>query len=251
MTKEGIRLGNYLLALNLALASDNITNTVETASKFNLAQAQIVTLIGILLTLLVGLINIGINIHRSKVDGITQNRVEWISSVRDTTAKILQYDSQLCKTDDELNIVNAELLKNAYNLSLLLNVVGAFDATIMVYLCKFVSARRTSMNSDIKTDDYIENRRLLHLSVQIYLKCEWNRVKWENKFFKSKYNESNSLTEIFNCFSSNDTYACKIKTEYLNYLNNKQITTRPFTEFIQMQAHSFMRVDLSANADVK
>lgn len=208
----------------------NITQGITTSV------TEIVTLIGIGVTLIIGAINIGISVHRSRVEGITNKRTEWIYNVRSVASLILQYDSELYSDEHDLKNANRELLRNAYSLNMLLNIMGPFDAVVVDCLCDLLSTRKISINHNIDGDKYIASKRKLNLALQIYLKAEWNRVKWENKYFKWKYNEGRELGKILEKFSSENTYVQEIKEKYNTYKSNSLIRTRQFTEFIKMEA---------------
>lgn len=81
--------------------------------------------------------------------------------------------------------------------------------------------------------NFIKGKRLLALSVQIYLKVEWNRVKWENRVFRCPcYNEKKAFDKVLKKFSSEDTNVQEIISEYSSYAAKKETVTLAFTEDI-------------------
>lgn len=212
-----------------------------------------VTLIGITITFIIGIINIAIGIHNSKLHSITGNRTEWIANVRNISVLIFQYDPNLYLNEEQLRIANLELLRNADNLNMLLNIMGSFDAVVHECLLDLLANRKVSMKHDIKQEDYIKSKRKLKLAVQIYLKAEWERVKWENRYFRcATYNENKQIYKILDKFSVGETYAQEIKSKYEVYKKNSLIRNRQFIEFIELKpSPCVVSMDTKVRTEVK
>ena len=84
-----------------------------------------ITLLGILFTLCVGLLNLMVTIHKNRVDVITQNRMNWISDVRKISSSIINW-RYFDDTKDLLNPIN--------ELTLYLNVSKIIDEKIVASL---------------------------------------------------------------------------------------------------------------------
>ena len=84
-----------------------------------------ITLLGILFTLWVGLLNLMVTIHKNRVDVITQNRMNWISDVRKISSSIINW-RYFDDTKDLLNPIN--------ELTLYLNVSKIIDEKIVASL---------------------------------------------------------------------------------------------------------------------
>lgn len=50
-----------------------------------------ITLLGILFTLCIGLLNLIVTIHKNQVDVIMQNRMNWISDIRKISSSIISW----------------------------------------------------------------------------------------------------------------------------------------------------------------
>lgn len=156
-----------------------------------MSTAEVVTLIGILITLIISLINIIITRNKAIVDGITHNRMVWINDVRNVLSDILTFDPMLVidKPEKKFDLDNL-FRKNVNTLKLYLNFKGELDNEIISECNKLLD---TLPNLTILNDGVVDSRlvpqfylvqdNVLKLG-QIYLKSEWTRVKYENRLFK-------------------------------------------------------------------
>lgn len=158
----------------LALGQSEITTEIEAlasaeiemATSFGLDARITAALIAAIVAALIGIVNIVIAVRKSQTEGITNNRVAWISKVRDITTDIVNYDFYAYENDEEsLKEANNKLYQSAYSLFLHLNVIGPFDNIIMDYICKFV--KTIFLKKDDNNDDFIKYKRLLILAIQI------------------------------------------------------------------------------------
>lgn len=166
-----------------------------------------ITAIGIPLTLLVSLLSMYFTIKNNKavhyINSITKNRVDWINDLRNTIADFIAhtniYNNVYYKGDYEKSgkhLSNCQLLCS--KIKLLLNCCDDVDQNISdlvenilenyrQYVDKIHNA--STQNGYFKdSDDMKENKRLvdegieeLTKKVQLYLKNEWNRVKYESQ----------------------------------------------------------------------
>ena len=175
------------------------------------------TVVGILLTLLFSIISLWFTVQNNKavqyMDSVTKNRVEWISILRKNVSELIALLDTLDLTDGiaDLDEVEkypfSENLKKLNQLSgeikLMLNFSDNFDREIMyqidliileyknLYLLsqsnilehKKAGDKIFIPNNDITNKQYeitAASEKLLD-NMQIYLKSEWNRVKYESK----------------------------------------------------------------------
>ncbi len=181
-----------------------------------------ITVIGVILTLLIGFINIIVAINRNRMDGVTNNRVIWIQSVRETIAKL----SALTPEESV-----SEFNKLAYILSAYLNPTGQFDHVIMDFLVDLAKARAEDQNA-LNIRRLTECRNIFLLACQIYLKAEWDRVKWENKVIKcGKYKEKKRINKLLKSFNEKNAYVKAVKERYELYCEN-DIVSPSFLESV-------------------
>lgn len=199
-------------------------------SGINIAQiaTQAITLFGLGITALLGVLNLRATNRKIRIDGISSKRTQWIGSVRDVTADIVCCDLREIKDDGQFNVEYNRLLRNAYLLSLYLNIQGPFDRVVLDYLIQFVKDQHQ------QSDNLVKNRRLLNFAVQIYLKSEWNRVKCESDpNQRNNYDEKESITSILNSFTGE--YADLLKQQYEKSLNCKETVAPIFIEFADIE----------------
>lgn len=174
------------------------------------------TVIGILLTLLFSLISLWFTVKNNKavqyMDSVTKNRVEWIDKLRSSISEFLALlDTQnltdtIIEIDDlakypfgdnlhKLNQLGAEI-------KLMLNFSDDFDRKMMqkidliilsyknLFVCFQSNLLENKKNGDavfIPNEKVLEKQQALGTQsddllsdMQIYLKAEWNRVKYES-----------------------------------------------------------------------
>lgn len=166
------------------------------------------TSIGVLITFIVSFFSLYFSIRNNKavhyVNSITKSRIEWIQHLRDKVAEFIAntniYNNAYYKNNFEKS---GEHLSKCQQLcseiSLLLNYSDEKDQKIIdlsrtilesfreyydsIHNCKvdnngyFVESKRTKqLKKDVE-----DNIKILTKQVQIYLKAEWNRVKYESQ----------------------------------------------------------------------
>lgn len=175
------------------------------------------TVIGILLTLVISSISLWFSVKNNKavhyVNSVTKNRVEWIDKLRKNMAEFISIlDTQdLTDTFVEMDeFIKYPIGKNLQKLNqigteikLMLNFSDDFDRKIMNkidfiivnYKNFFVKIQRNILDNKkndsliftpseevIKKQELIDSLSIDLLSdMQIYLKSEWNRVKYESR----------------------------------------------------------------------
>jgi hypothetical protein len=94
----------------------------------------LITVVGIIATFILGLINILMSLRRTKIENITQNRMTWINSMRTLLAELVAMtDMEIFqRMDNEItnNFISALNIKVA-KLKLYLNFDGDFDIRII------------------------------------------------------------------------------------------------------------------------
>ena len=149
----------------------------------SLKTSEFVTLIGILFTLFIGIVNVFISSHKNRLETITQNRMKWIYSVRELAAAITSW-----RCDESLK----ELRQNINQLILFLNVSNSIDNEIIDHLLKmYDAAYELSFYKSMKStkaqrlyEAYYDHRKSVRTFMRIYLKMEWTRVKVESTVWR-------------------------------------------------------------------
>jgi hypothetical protein len=180
-----------------------IKNTLE----FFEGNKDAFTSIGILLTIFISLISLYFSIRNNKavhyVNAITKSRIEWVQNLRGKVAEFISntniyynvyYNDDIEKLGEHLS----KCQKACSEIRFLLNccddrdkeIVGIVDA-IMENYAEYCDSTRIC---DVDENDYFieteqmtccksiveENIKLLNKKIQIYLKAEWNRIKYES-----------------------------------------------------------------------
>ncbi len=174
------------------------------------------TVLGILLTLIISLISLWFTVKNNKavqyMDSVTKNRVEWIDKLRKNTSEFLALLDLQDFTDTNGSPNEAsrypfgnnlqKLNQIAIEIKLMLNFLDKFDREIMHqvdmivlgYKNFYITAQRDLLEQIELGDKYFiptkevtgQQAKLTSLSenllsdMQIYLKAEWNRVKYES-----------------------------------------------------------------------
>ena len=149
----------------------------------DLAAKEQVTIIGIMLTLIVGIINIFVSTHRIRSEIVTQNRMKWIDSVRSLTGDIVSWRPNGSLT---------ELRRIMNKLILLLNISSEIDNKVTHnLLLMFDAAYKLSFYSDYESsnarklyEEYYDCKQNVNTLMRIYLKKEWTRIKVESRVWR-------------------------------------------------------------------
>lgn len=150
----------------------------------NLSNTELVTLIGIIFTLLVSILNLFLISHKNHTDFITSNRMTWVSSVRQLSSKIISW-RHFESTQELLNLIN--------QLILYLNISNEIDNTISTELLEMYDAvyELSLYEYDLTGDEgkhlfecYYRHKQRFNILIRIYLKKEWTRIKAESQVIK-------------------------------------------------------------------
>ena len=161
----------------------------------SLEAKDLVTLVGIIFTLFIGLLNLSASSHKKRLDIITQNRMDWVNSVRNLTSEIISW-----RSNESLKV----LLQNMNKLILYLNISNEIDNKIITELLKmYDSAYKLSFYEGVKSDnakriyiDYYSHKQNINTLMRIYLKKEWTRIKAESRVVHFPF-------RIYWCYSVN------------------------------------------------
>ena len=179
-------------------------------------------LIAAIVSVVLGLVNMVLTIHRNKQDGITAYRMQWVKELQEEYAKILSW-SFLSQDSTGKHIFRTidELQNSVYKVSLMLNLRDEYDKEILettfAYLEKVqdlyreyyigeklkeyqekaeteekkLSFEELMENNSERGSDLLEDitnlKQILHKKIRIYLKAEWTRVKAESTILKVQY----------------------------------------------------------------
>ena len=179
-------------------------------------------LIAAIVSVVLGLVNMILTIHRNKQDGITAYRMQWIKELQEEYAKILSW-SFLSQDSSGKHIFRTidDLQNSVYKVSLMLNLRDEYDKEILettfAYLEKVqdlyrdyyigeklkeyqekaeteekkLSFEELMENNSERGSDLLEDitnlKQILHKKIRIYLKAEWTRVKAESTILKVQY----------------------------------------------------------------
>lgn len=150
----------------------------------NLSNTEFVTLIGIIFTLLVGILNLFLTSHKNHTDFITSNRMTWVSSVRQLSSKIISW-RHFESTQELLNLIN--------QLIIYLNISNEIDNTISTELLEMYDDvyKLSLYEYDLTGDEgkrlfegYYRHKQQFNILIRIYLKKEWTRIKAESRLIK-------------------------------------------------------------------
>lgn len=153
----------------------NFINSLETK--------DLVTLIGIVFTLIVSILNLLNSSHKNKLDFVTQNRMNWINSVRNITSEIISW--RYYQSPEYL-------LKAMNNLILYLNISNEIDNQIITEVLKMYdfAYKLSFYKNGLKTssaekiyENYYFCKQNINTLMRIYLKKEWTRIKAEGRVF--------------------------------------------------------------------
>lgn len=203
-----------------------VTNasTTNTNSFLSFTLTDIITLIGIIVTFLAVLYNL-------YQTGITNNRIQWIQTMRELGAKIVAFNYLSADADAYQDFQN-----NIKQFILMLNIKGQFDRVVASFVRAIEGQTRLLYEKDEKApsiDELKNNENYFSFSLQIYLKIEWERVKWESKahFPGRKFNMDINIQNLINEFIENDPVIKKITDSYTWIKTNEKDSSIEPTSF--------------------
>ena len=142
--------------------------------------------------------------------GVTEKRMSWISEVRNIAALLLSYEyKELLQSPAKYS----EYKREACKLKLYLNFAGKLDFVIAEALndiTEMLNAKWLTEEALYAQDDqelFDNMRAKLEKSIRIYLKSEWNRVKFENMTYKLgvTFDEDESMDELTKQYEESET----------------------------------------------
>lgn len=170
------------------------------------------TSIGIILTFSVSAISLYFSVRNNKavhyVNSVTKNRVDWIYKFRDLVSEFI---AMVCienitffisSTNDDIEKSGKHLLRTkelSNSIKLMLNFSDKTDRKIINLVSEimdlFSMYYHDAFECEIEDEKYFEETENMHILsdkmknditeltklVQIYLKSEWNRIKYESK----------------------------------------------------------------------
>lgn len=166
------------------------------------------TSIGVLITFFVSAVSLYLSIRNNKavhyVNSITKSRIEWIQKLRNTVAEYIAstniYNNAYYQNDyEKMGVHLSQCQQLCSEISLLLNFSDEKDREITSLANKILDSYREYCdavhNVEVSDDGYfnetedmiqqkneVENTiKILNQKIQIYLKAEWNRVKYESQ----------------------------------------------------------------------
>jgi hypothetical protein len=166
------------------------------------------TSIGVLITFFVSSISLFFSIKNNKasyyMNAVTKSRIDWIQQLRNTVAEFIAntniYNNAYYKNDYEKTGIHlSKCQKLNSEIKLLLNCYDEKDKEIVRLSDKILEAYRKYCDSvhHCKVNDsgyFVDTPKMKELKnevedtinvlsskVQIYLKSEWNRIKYESK----------------------------------------------------------------------
>lgn len=176
-----------------------------------------ITAVGIVLTFLISLISLWFTVKNNKavhyVNSVTKNRVDWIEKLRKNMAEFIALlDTQdltdtFIELDDFIKIPMGENLKRlnqtGAEIKLMMNfsdsfdrkVINQIDLIIAQYKRFHLQIQQSIFENKTNGDTiFVPNKEIMELqqkmeqssadlldNMQVYLKSEWNRVKYESK----------------------------------------------------------------------
>lgn len=176
-----------------------------------------VTAIGIILTFFISLVSLWFTVRNNKavhyVNSVTKNRVDWIDKLRKNMSEFIAVlDTQdltdtFIELDDFIKIPIGENLKRlnqiGSEIKLMMNFSDSFDRKIMNQISLIIAQYKNfyikiqqSILENKKNGEaiFVPNQEIIELqqkidqsselllsNMQVYLKSEWNRVKYESR----------------------------------------------------------------------
>lgn len=172
-----------------------------------------VTLIGIGLTFIVGVVNIIVTIGQSKkntfINTVTTLRKEYTVKLRELTAEFCSIATLLIENNENSNRVKEQakyenkLIELSYQLKTMMNPAGYIDWW--------------DHEAILLIDKIVENKNKCDIETLIALMQSWFALEWHGVTDEGKYGNLNSKQK--------NELRKKYYSEYKNYLNKRQNTS--------------------------
>lgn len=151
--------------------------------------------------------------HESKRVGITEKRMDWITEVRKLFAELFTYDFIEFYTKQEKYM---QFNKTIQLIDIYLNFSGNIDKEILnltyqlhktVYIATHLPADRIPNYVDLR-GEYERLIEELQKNIRVYLKSEWNRVKFDSdpENYGKKFDEEKEIARLFKTYDETAVY---------------------------------------------
>ncbi|WP_217077725.1 MFS transporter [Clostridium baratii] len=177
-----------------------------------------ITLIGTVITISITWIS---NKNKNLIEVVTKNRAEWVKEMKSLFSEYLSvYDNKKIY----LNLVrnNDDLEKIRNKISLRLNPNGVIDNEVLEYLDELIKKRDTNL------------RNMLEIKIKLYLKCEWERIKFETKGRLKEYDFEYEFEKI----------------QLINHIENDKVSVEEMKKILENNKKDFSKKDI-ANEIIK
>lgn len=134
------------------------------------------------------------NKEKNLVEVVTKNRADWVKEMKELFS---EYFTKYDELRDNKNNINSNEVSNSKErtlkqirneISLRLNPNGVIDNDILLML--------DNLNKDVKNSESSNLRIKAETEIKLYLKCEWERIKFETKNGLKRYNFENEFKKI-------------------------------------------------------
>jgi hypothetical protein len=202
-----------------------------------LANKEIITLIGIGVTIIIGLLNLDASKSNRFISSINAERLKWINNVREVFSQFnkncymyakavreaqSQYDNGEEIKEEDVKKAEQTFQEILYYLDLIklyTNPTEILSAKLHLAIDYMVNE---ILEKDFDTDEYKEIKEDIHYYQQVILKAEWKRMKKEAKLGRELDEEE--MDEIFISTSSDidkERYIKFLKEEFESQVNEE------------------------------
>lgn len=200
-----------------------------------MSNKEIITLIGFVVTIIIGLLNLRAAKSNRFISTINAERLKWINNVREVFSQFnkncyIYADAVLEARYDNGEEIKEEVVKKAEHtfqeILYYLDLIKLYTNPTEVLSAKLHLAIDYMVNEilekDFDTDEYKEMKEDIHYYQQVILKAEWKRMKREAKLGRELDEEE--MEEIFISTSSEidkERYFKFLKEEFEGQDNGK------------------------------
>jgi hypothetical protein len=195
-----------------------------------LANKEVITLIGIAVTIIIGLLNLDASKSNRFISSINAERLKWINNVREVFSQFnkncymyakavreaqSQYDNGEEIKEEDVKKAEQTFQEIFYYLDLIklyTNPTEILSAKLHLAIDYMVNE---ILEKDFDTDEYKQIKEDIHYYQQVILKAEWKRMKEEAKLGREL--EEKEINKIFISTSSDideERYVKSLKEEF-------------------------------------
>ncbi|MDH2474496.1 hypothetical protein [Clostridium perfringens] len=128
------------------------------------------------------------NKEKNLVEVVTKNRADWVKEMKELFSEYFTKYDELINNKNNINSKERTLKQIRNEISLRLNPNGGIDNDILLML--------DNLNKDVKNSESSNLRIKAETEIKLYLKCEWERIKFETKNGLKRYNFENEFKKI-------------------------------------------------------